>query len=565
MLLDLISITCTVRRCLCKRRKKQKEAKDTHFLGRKSVNRLDFPAKIPYNKAKTKEYKSEVQNMAEGTRVTGRKTGTAGRKWLAAAVVVVALAVIAAVLLRPRPLKTAEGYIAAPRETARIYDEDGGTVDRLVRGTPVTYVVEEEDKDHPGMIRLVLDKDVYAWVKTGNVTDDPEAVVTTKKLYVRTPVNLTDASGAVPGTLVRRGDSVDVIGWDGPDKEGRIRRYKVRSGDEEGYVRAGYLCYTEKEARDVYDAKLQKLHTARGDSWGGGNAKNLDYYPRHKPHFKKNVMPDEVKALYLNNASIDQADTYIKIARSSGINAFVVDIQDGGAIGYASPTMKKYSPSAYEGAYNTLESYQTGVQKLKDAGFYVIGRITTFNDPNFAVDHPECLIAEAASGKPMEIGGMYWPSAYNRYVWQYKVDLAVEAVQTMGFNEIQFDYVRFPDGTWMYDDGVINYRNTYGESKAQAIQRFLMYACDRLHAEGVYVSCDVFGECAEDYVCAYGQYWPAISNVVDAISAMPYPDHYSASGSWLPWEHPYESMETFGLKAAQRQKETSSPALCRCS
>lgn len=93
----------------------------------------------------------------------------------------------------------------------------------------------------------------------------------------------------------------------------------------------------------------------------------------------------------------------------------------------------------------------------------------------------------------------------------------------MGFNEIQFDYVR-PDGTWDYDEaGTIDYRNTNDESKAQAVQRFLQYAADRLHEAGVYVSADVFGECAEKYVTAYGQYWAAISGVVGAISAMPYP------------------------------------------
>ena len=134
----------------------------------------------------------------------------------------------------------------------------------------------------------------------------------------------------------------------------------------------------------------------------------------------------------------------------------------------------------------------------------------------------------------------------------------------MGFNEIQFDYVRFPDGTWDYDEaGTIDYRNDNDESKAQAVQRFLQYAADRLHEAGVYVSADVFGECAEKYVTAYGQYWAAISGVVDAISAMPYPDHYSASGSWLPWEHPYETMKTFGEKAAARQQETPSPAAVR--
>lgn len=483
--------------------------------------------------------------------------------------VVVGIAVLAAVIgvliwsLRPQPLQTAEGYLAGDRPSVQLYTDDGTKGETLIRGTAVTYVVESESKEHPGMVRLVTDEDEYAWVKAGNITDDPKAVVTTQKLYVRTAMNLTDKKGVVPGALVRRGQEVTILGWEDLDKDGQVGRYHVRAGKNEGYINAGYLCRTEKAAKAPYDEKAQQLHTQRGDSWGGGDAKDLDYYPRQKAHFKKNVMPHEVKALYLNNEFVAHVDTYLDIAAKSGINAFVIDIQDGGAIAYASPTMKKYSPSAYAGAYNTLEEYQTAVQKIKDAGYYVIGRITTFNDPNLAQDHPECLIADAATDKPMEIGGMFWPSPYNRYVWQYKVDLAVEAVKTMGFQEIQFDYVRFPDGTWMYEDGEINYRNPNNESKAQAIQRFLMYACDRLHAVGVYVSADVFGECAEDYVAAYGQYWPAISNVVDAISAMPYPDHYAAAGDWLPWEHPYESMVTFGEKAAQRQKETTSPAAVR--
>ena len=97
----------------------------------------------------------------------------------------------------------------------------------------------------------------------------------------------------------------------------------------------------------------------------------------------------------------------------------------------ASPVMQKYSPSAYADAYNTLESYQAAVKKLKDAGYYVIGRITAFNDPNLAADHPECVVADL-SGRPLKIGGMYWPSVYSRQVWQYKVDLALEAAETMG-------------------------------------------------------------------------------------------------------------------------------------
>ncbi len=75
---------------------------------------------------------------------------------------------------------------------------------------------------------------------------------------------------------------------------------------------------------------------------------------------------------------------------------------------------------------------------------------------------------------------------------------------------------------------------------------------------------DVFGECAMDYVTAYGQYWPAISAVVDVIAAMPYPDHYNAVGDYLPWEHPYETLYTFGTAAAARQPETpGTPAQVR--
>ena len=97
-------------------------------------------------------------------------------------------------------------------------------------------------------------------------------------------------------------------------------------------------------------------------------------------------------------------------------------------------------------------------------------------------------------GTPLRLAGEFWPTPYSREAWQYKVDLAVEAVELMGFHEIQFDYVRFPDNTGRYERaGTVDFRNTYGETKAQAIQRFLMYATDILHEHGAYVSADVYG------------------------------------------------------------------------
>lgn len=457
-----------------------------------------------------------------------------------------------------KPLTLAEGYVAAEGLTADITDGEGAVLSQPVRGTKVTYVVEDEDKDHPGLVRLVLGEDSFGYLAREHLVTDPKDVVAAKTVYVRTAVNLLDEAGAVPGRLVQKGEALTVTGWQDMDASGAVGRWQV----EGGYIRAEYVTMDEPSAKAQYDQEVYQLHAERGDSWGGGDAAGLDYFPREKASFEGHPMPGEVKALYLNNESIAQAAEYVEVADSCGINAFVVDIMDGGAIAYPSEVMKQYSPSAYESAYNTLEVYQTGIKTLKDAGYYVIGRITAFNDPHLAEDHPECVIADQA-GEPLQIGGMYWPSVYSRFVWQYKVELGLEAARLMGFDEIQFDYMRFPDGTWAFEEGTIDYRNENGESKAQAVQRFLMYACDRLHDAGVYVSADVFGECAEAYVTAYGQYWPAISNVVDVISGMPYPDHFAQNGTYRPWEHPYETLLDWAKNAVKRQTETPSPAIVR--
>ena len=322
----------------------------------------------------------------------------------------------------------------------------------------------------------------------------------------------------------------------------------------------------QEEANDVYDRfGVYAIHAGRGDKWGGGDAESLDYFPRTKASFADNKMPNPCYAIYLtcDPAILKDIDKYIEYAKTTKINAFVVNIMDGTSIGYNSPVYEEYSPTAYQYANNTVAEYQAVIQKIKDAGFYAIGRLTTFNDSFFCQDHPEYAIADG-SGDPLYVAASYWPSAFCRYVWEYKVALAIDAVQTMGFDEIQFDYVRFPDNTDQYEaSGDIDFRNEYGETKAQAIQRFLMYATDILHEYGVYVGADVFGETSRNYVTAYGQYWPAISNVVDVISGMPYPDHFARNGTYRPWEHPYETLLDWAESAAKRQAETPTPAVDR--
>lgn len=493
----------------------------------------------------------------------------AGRKGSAAGIVIVllclaGLACLGVYIYRqqlpPPAPETAVGYAASSEESVLVYDEEGAVLGSLTRGAEVHYVLEDMDSDS-AYVRVV-NGETYVLLEKQHLAQRYEDAVQVDTVYALRGMSLLDETGAVPGCAVEKGMALTVTGFDGLDGDGAVLRWRVSCDRGEGYIAAANVRMTEEEALAQYDEALYQLHASRGDSWGGGDAAGLDYYPVEKGPIAGNDMPDEVRALYLNGSAVQYADSYLRVAEGSGVNAFVVDIVDGTAVSYASPVMQQYSPSAYAAAMDTMEGFRANIQKLKDAGYYLIGRITVFNDAHLAADHPEQVICDL-NGTPLQISHMYWPSAYDRTVWQYKVDLALEAA-ALGFNEIQFDYIRFPDGAYNYEKaGTIDYRNTYGESKAQAVQRFLLYAAERLHSAGYYLSGDVFGECANPYVTACGQYWPAISAAVDAISGMPYPDHYSARGDYKPWEHPYDTVHMFGAAAAERQTETASPGAVR--
>jgi hypothetical protein len=151
-------------------------------------------------------------------------------------------------------------------------------------------------------------------------------------------------------------------------------------------------------------------------------------------------------------------------------------------------------------------------------------------------------------------------------VWQYNVEFALEAIDLFGFNEIQFDYIRFPDQTLKLEqEGVIDFRNEFDESKGVAVQQFLMYAYDALSEEEVYVSGDVFGEAAKGFETLYGQYWPAVSNVVDVIAPMAYPDHFAMWEYNLdyPWLYPYDISFRVGEDMYEMQQVTTTPAVVR--
>lgn len=464
--------------------------------------------------------------------------------------------------------KTKEkAYLGSETLVVTLYNDELKGVEEVIRGSEVV-VFANQIKDEKYIKVKYQNKDYY--VLKDNIVANLEEVVFEKEVYVRTSYNINKNLDSVSLlALANKGDKLSVIGYDTLLSDGNVNMYKVRTVDGvEGYFYQKYTVRDYETSLLNYDADgLYKVHASRKDIYGGGDGSSLDYYPVTPVSFKNNVMPTNVYSLYLNGSKsvIGNVDAYIAYAKTTKINAFVVDIKDSGVSAYPSKVMQEYSKTSYDHALNSFSDYQTAIKKIKDAGFYVIGRITTFKDTYYITDNKDKAISKK-DGSPLYHQKSYWPSAYNRDVWEYNVQLAIEAVQEMGFNEIQFDYVRFPDGLRTKEkSGEVNYKNSYNETKAQAIQRFLMYATNELHKLEVYVSCDVFGENSWGYVTSYGQYWPAMSNVVDVISAMPYTDHFGNSygGHTNPWEYPYDTILTWAKTASARQSETPSKAIAR--
>lgn len=440
------------------------------------------------------------------------------------------------------------------------YDENNNLKEdkKVVRGKKVTCYDNVIDEDDTKYNKIKYEDNVY-YVNSGNLVSDANKVVLESSRFIRTSSTVYENDKDTKiSSFIKKGNEVSIVGYDYLNDDGSVNMYKIEKDDISGYVYAKYLVSSSDEANmnynenSVYDTHKDRKYPGR--ELHGGSAATLDYYPYEKVEFKDNPLMKNAKAMYLNAATISSIDSYLKIAKENGVNTIVVDIKDG-ALAYSSEVAKEVSPTAYATAINDNSVYKSAIDKIKEAGIYAIGRIVVFNDVHYGKDHPEDCISSSASSR-------LWPSAYSRGAWEYNVNLAIEGAKEMGFNEIQFDYVRFPEDAYnMSISGNSDFKNKYDEEKAEAVQNFLFYATDQLHKEGIYLSVDVFGECSGEYVTAYGQYWPAISNIVDAISSMPYTDHFGRSVD--TWSNPYQTVSNWARGAASRQKEIPTPAVAR--
>ena len=253
--------------------------------------------------------------------------------------------------------------------------------------------------------------------------------------------------------------------------------------------------------------------------------------------------PDHVRGLYVNAWSAGsrrRMAALTDLARRTEINAFVVDIKD--ATGYVShPTGVPLAQEIGATGEIRVPNLRLLLSRLEDAGVYPIARIVIVKDPLVAAARPDLAVQDTAGGPWIDDKGIVWLNPYNRDVWDYHVAIAREVAE-MGFPEIQWDYVRFPDAP------ASAMRRAYfpggaGRPRPQAIRDFLAYSREALADLHVHVTADVFGvtTSARGDV-GIGQVWESFIDVVDVALPMVYPSHYwkGSFGYDEPNSHPYE-------------------------
>jgi hypothetical protein len=242
------------------------------------------------------------------------------------------------------------------------------------------------------------------------------------------------------------------------------------------------------------------------------------------PHME---VPQEMRGVHvtMSLASLPgKLQTYLALP---GLNTIELDVKDeSGRVGFVPSSVQL---ARLTGAAGPFYSAKRAARLVHARGVYLIGRIVTFEDPVLAEQRPELAIRTSDGSLWRNNAGLGWTNPYDRRVWRYNVDLAVAAAKA-GFDEIQFDYVRFPsDG----DLSLIRYPEPRPQPMAWTIPAFVQYAARRLHPLGARVSVDVFGLAATRDL-GIGQLPRRISSHVDAVYPMVYPSHFNSGEYNLP-------------------------------
>lgn len=251
--------------------------------------------------------------------------------------------------------------------------------------------------------------------------------------------------------------------------------------------------------------------------------------------------PDSVKAIYVSSwvaATPSIMKRINQLIDTTEVNAVVLDIKDAtGRVSFLT-----HNPIVNETASpeNCIKNIDAFINELHSRNVYVIGRISTFQDPYLTKVRPEWALMKKSDGTVWkDRKGLSFLDPGNTNVWEYTVALA-EASYDVGFDEINFDYIRYPSDGIMTD---INYNLTEGQTRADTLEKFYAHLHQRLRIEkNMVTSADLFGlTTSEKTDMGIGQVLERALPYFDFIGPMVYPSHYAPGeyGIAKPAENPY--------------------------
>lgn len=275
-----------------------------------------------------------------------------------------------------------------------------------------------------------------------------------------------------------------------------------------------------------------------------------------------------IKGLYVNAWAFGSPKLWqlVRLADETEINAFVIDVKDDtGCLLYPSAV-----PTAEQiGANNCVRAKdaRARLDTLAAHGIYAIARIVVAKDPRLAERKPGWSVKDRTTGGLWRDRiNIAWVDAYNDSVWIYSAQLAQEAAR-MGFREVQFDYVRFPDEPRERMATAIFPAHRSGQSQREAVREHVALLRDRLRPLGVPVTFDIFGLTASTTKgdLGIGQVWEDFVSVADVVLPMVYPSHYYRGAFGYAWPNgqPYHIVHSALTDALQRSRPLPASAEIR--
>lgn len=253
-------------------------------------------------------------------------------------------------------------------------------------------------------------------------------------------------------------------------------------------------------------------------------------------------MATQVKGIYVTakTASSMKLNELIELTETTEVNAMVIDVKDdNGRITFSMDSLMVQEIGADT---NGIKDIKNLLKSLKEKNIYAIARIVAFKDPYLAEQRQDLAIRNEDGSLYRDNKGECWVNPYLHEVWDYLIEVSTRTAE-LGFDEIQFDYIRFSTGGGMekIDFGEAAIDNT----KENIIVEFTKYAYEKLKPLGVFVSADVYGTIISSEIDAglVGQNYVEMAKYLDYICPMIYPSHFGEGNYGLD----YPDMEPYKM------------------